>query len=300
VRLETALDLYLDHLRVERAFSPHTIAAYARDLGKLCTFAEKRGAEEPSDIDLGLVSAWLSSLAKAGLGPRSSARHLSAARGLMRFLLREAVISADPTELTTRPRFGRKLPHALAESEMLRLIEAPKPTTERGLRDRALLSVAYAAGLRATELVSLRAGDVDLGRGVLAVTGKGNKRRLVPLGEVAIEHLEEYLAARDRTSKGARSLSRSSVLFPGPSGKPLTRQALWKIVRRMARVAGIRNPVHPHQLRHSFATHLLSGGADLRTVQTLLGHSDIATTEIYTHVSRDHVRETHRRSHPRG
>jgi integrase/recombinase XerD len=148
--------------------------------------------------------------------------------------------------------------------------------------------------------VSLRAGDIDLGRGVLAVTGKGNKRRLVPLGEVAMEHLEEYLRARESSKNQARALARTSVLFPGPSGKPLTRQALWKIVRRLARVAGTKDPVHPHQLRHSFATHLLSGGADLRTVQTLLGHSDIATTEIYTHVSRDHVRETHRRSHPRG
>jgi integrase/recombinase XerD len=300
MRLETARDLYLDYLRVEKAFSAHTVAAYARDLAKLCTFAEKRGVDDPRELDLGLVSAWLSTLAKSGLGPRSSARHLSAARGLMRFLMKEGAIEVDPTELTSRPRFGRKLPHALGENEMLRLIEAPAPTTERGLRDRALLSVAYAAGLRASELVSLRAGDLDLGRGVLGVTGKGNKRRLVPLGEVAIEHLEEYLAARERTKKDARTLSRSSVLFPGPSGRPLTRQALWKIVRRLARVAGIKDPVHPHQLRHSFATHLLSGGADLRTVQTLLGHSDIATTEIYTHVSRDHVREMHRRSHPRG
>ncbi len=300
MRLDTALDLYLDYLRVERALSPHTIAAYARDLGKLTAFAESRSAGDPAKINLGLISAWLSSLAKSGLGARSAARHLSAARGLMRFLVREGAIEADPTELTIRPRFGRKLPHALGEAEVVRLIEAPPPTTERGLRDRAMLSVAYAAGLRASELCSLSLGDLDLSRGIVGVTGKGNKRRLVPLGEVTLEHLAQYLAAREQTRAAKRSLTRSSVLFPGPSGRAMTRQALWKIVRRTARAAGIKNPVHPHQLRHSFATHLLSGGADLRTVQTLLGHSDVATTEIYTHVSRDHVRAAHRRSHPRG
>jgi integrase/recombinase XerD len=303
MQLDALVDLYLDHLRVERALSPYTVAAYARDLGKLSAFAEERGVTEARRLDLGVVSAWQSSLARSGLGPRSAARHLSSLRGLMRFLLREGEITQDPTALAARPRFGRKLPHALGEHEMLRLIETPDPTTGRGLRDRAMLSVAYAAGLRVSELVRLSLGDVDFERGVVAAFGKGGKRRLVPLGEVALEHLGAYLRARAdalRDDPGESLKKRHTrLLFPSPRGGALTRQGFWKIVRRYARAAGIRGNVHPHQLRHSFATHLLSGGADLRSVQTLLGHADVATTEIYTHVTRDHVRNAHKRSHPR-
>ncbi len=295
--MDASVDAFLDHLRVERALSPHTVAAYGRDLAKLVSFAEEQGAARPEDIDLGLFSGWLSSLAKSGLSARSAARHLSSARGLMRFLLREGVLVADPTSQAARPRAGRKLPHTLSEHELVRLIEAPDASTLRGLRDRAMLSVAYAAGLRVSELVGLTLADVDFERGVLAVTGKGGKRRLVPMGEVALEHLEAYLAALVEEDV---ERERSAVLFPSPRGGRLTRQAFWKIVRRTARAAGIRGNVHPHKLRHSFATHLLSGGADLRSVQLMLGHSDVATTEIYTHVTRDHVRRAHQRSHPRG
>jgi integrase/recombinase XerD len=302
MRVDAAVDLYLAHLRVERALSPNTVAAYARDLAELCAFAEDRNVTDPRRLDHGVVSAWLASLSKRGLGPRSSARHLSAARGLAKFLAREGVIAKDPTSLSSRPRFGRKLPHAFGEKEVVRLIETPIAVGERGLRDRAMLSVAYAAGLRVSELVGLRLGDLDLERGIVASTGKGGKRRLVPLGEVALYHLDQYLRARQSAPARGRptALERTSVLFPGPSGRAMTRQAFWKIVRRYARAAGIRGRAHPHQPRHSFATHLLTGGADLRTVQTLLGHSDVATTEIYTHVSQDHVRQAHRRSHPRG
>jgi integrase/recombinase XerD len=304
MQLDALVDLYLDHLRVERALSAHTIAAYARDLAKLGEFAEAQGVTDPRRVDLGVVSAWLSSLARSGLGSRSAARHLSSLRGLMRFALREGEITQDPTTLAARPRSGRRLPHALAEHEMLRLIEAPDPTTPRGLRDRAMLSVAYAAGLRVSELVRLSLGDVDFERGVVAAFGKGGKRRLVPLGEVALDHLGAYLRARaGEAERPARARKRaapaSPLLFPSPRGGALTRQGFWKIVRAHARAAGIRGNVHPHKLRHSFATHLLSGGADLRSVQTLLGHADVATTEIYTHVTRDHVRRAHQRSHPR-
>jgi integrase/recombinase XerD len=305
MRLDALCDVYLDHLRVERALSPLTIESYARDLGKLVAFAEERGVTEPKQLDLGMISAWLSGLARAGLGPRSAARHLSAVRGLTRFALREGALKVDPTALAARPRFGRRLPHALSEHEMVRLIEAPDPASERGLRDRAMLSVAYSAGLRVSELVRLSLGDIDQDRGVVAAFGKGGKRRLVPLGEVALEHLTAYLRARaERAERVERTRSRrqvapSALLFPSPRGGALTRQGFWKIVRRYARIAGIRGDVHPHQLRHSFATHLLSGGADLRSVQTLLGHADVATTEIYTHVTRDHVRRAHKRSHPR-
>jgi integrase/recombinase XerD len=188
---------------------------------------------------------------------------------------------------------------------MVTLIEAPPPDTLRGLRDRAMLSLMYAAGLRVSELVSLTIGDVDRARGVVSALGKGKKRRLVPLGEVALDHLAAYLEARELESVeraqrlGASAAKRSHILFPSPRGGKLTRQAFWKIVGRTARGAGIRGHVHPHQLRHSFATHLLSGGADLRSVQTLLGHASVATTEIYTHVSQDRVRQAYRKAHPR-
>jgi integrase/recombinase XerD len=248
------------------------------------------------------VSGWLSSLANSGLGARSAARHLSAARGLMKFLLREGALSADPTEQSARPRYGRRLPRTLSEAEVLRLLEAPDTSTLRGLRDRAMLSVTYAAGLRVSELVNLTPGDVDLKRGIVSAFGKGGKRRLVPLGSITLDHLQAYLRARVELATEHSSRSKQAdgnVLFPSPRGGALTRQGFWKIVGRYARGIGIRGRVYPHQLRHSFATHLLTGGADLRSVQTMLGHASVATTEIYTHVSRDHVRNAHRRSHPR-
>ena len=293
--LEAAVDAYLAHLRVERALSPHTISAYGRDLAGFVEFAAQAGADEPRALDLAIVSGWLASLGRAGKSARTAARKLSAARGLIRFLLREGEMSEDPTRLAARPRLGRRLPRPLTETDVVRLIEMPDPSTLRGLRDRAMLSVAYAAGLRVSELVTLTLGDVDLRRGVLTVLGKGGKRRLVPLGEVALEHLEVYLAAR----VGAQPAPAIHV-FQSPRGGALTRQGFWKIVGQYARAAGISARVHPHRLRHSFATHLLAGGADLRSVQTLLGHAHVVTTEIYTHVSQERLRAVHRRSHPRG
>jgi integrase/recombinase XerD len=293
--LEAAVDAYLAHLRVERALSPHTVGAYGRDLAGFVEFAANAGVDQPKALDLAIVSGWLSSLGRAGLSPRTAARKLSAARGLVRFLLREGELSEDPTRLAARPRLGRRLPRPLAESDVVRLIETPDPSTLRGLRDRAMLSVAYAAGLRVSELVGLTLGEVDLRRGIVSVLGKGSKRRLVPLGEVALAHLDAYLAARAGSEPAA-----SATLFQSPRGGPLTRQGFWKIVGQYARAAGISARVHPHRLRHSFATHLLAGGADLRSVQTLLGHAHVVTTEIYTHVSREHLRAVHRRSHPRG
>jgi integrase/recombinase XerD len=307
LRPDAAVDFYLQHLRVERALSQNTVQAYGRDLGKLLQFLEAENVGEIETVDLGVISGWIREMSKAGLGPRSTARHLSSARGLCKFLMREGVLRADPTELAARPRFGRKLPRALGEQEMVELIEAPSPDTLRGLRDRAMLSLMYAAGLRVSELVSLTIGDVDRARGIVSALGKGKKRRLVPLGEVALDHLTAYLEAREhelsleaaRKGRTVKAAKVSPVLFPSPRGGKLTRQAFWKIVGRTARGAGIRGHVHPHQLRHSFATHLLAGGADLRSVQTLLGHANIATTEIYTHVSQDRVRQAYRKAHPR-
>ncbi|HET7541553.1 MAG TPA: tyrosine recombinase, partial [Polyangiaceae bacterium] len=271
--LEGLVEAYLNHLRVERALSPRTLEAYGRDLNKWLAFAEESGIGRVDAVDLGMISGWLNRLSVDGLGARSAARHLSAARGLMKFLLREGVLGADPTELSARPRFGRRLPRTLTEADVLRLLEAPDPSTLRGLRDRAMLSVTYAAGLRVSELVGLTAGDVDLKRGIVSALGKGGKRRLVPLGNIALDHLQAYLEARSEQAAPARpARGRPDVLFPSPRGGPLTRQGFWKIVARYARGIGLRGRVYPHQLRHSFATHLLTGGADLRSVQTMLGH----------------------------
>jgi integrase/recombinase XerD len=297
MRLDAAVDAFLSHLAAERGLSQHTRDSYARDLKKLCDFADTSGTDT-HQIDLGTISEWLGKLANEGLSARSAARHLSAARGLMRFLVREGVIAKDPTLLAARPRLGRRLPKPLDVRDVIKLIEAPNAKTVRGLRDRAMLSLAYAAGLRVSELIHLKLGDLDLQRGVVAAFGKGGKRRLVPLGEVALAHLGAFLEARNTESPQLR-MERSATVFATKRGKAFTRQMFWKVVKRTARSAGLGERVHPHQLRHSFATHLLAGGADLRSVQTLLGHVDISTTSVYTHVSLDHVRAAHRKAHPR-
>jgi integrase/recombinase XerD len=299
--LDTYVDLYLDQLRVERALSQHTLLAYARDLAKLTAHAESCNITLPDQIDLGVISNWLSTLTKSGLSARSLARHLSAARGWMKFLAREGLLKRDPTALATRPKIGRKLPRTLSERDVVSLILAPNIQTLRGLRDRAMLALGYACGLRVSELVRLELGDIDLDRGIVAALGKGQKRRLVPIGEQALAWLRSYLETR-ALAEGATQQAqgqRSALLFPSPRGGPLTRQGFWKIIGGYARAIGIRGHVHPHQMRHSFATHLLVGGADLRTVQMLLGHADISTTEIYTHVTREHIRKAYDKSHPR-
>ncbi len=293
--LGTLIDAFLSHSRVEKGLSRNTIEAYGRDLSAFVTFLGEQSIDDFEQVDLAVVSQWLQSLSARGLSPRSSARHLSALRGLMRFLVREDELRRDPTELAARAKLGRRLPRPLSEEQVLRLIEAPDPSHPRGLRDRAMLSLMYASGLRVSELLLLKLREVDLARGVLAAYGKGSKRRLVPVGEVALRHLEAHLAAQPP----ARQKASEGFVFHRPSGKPWTRQMVWKLVARYARAAGIPGKVHPHRLRHSFATHLLAGGADLRTVQTLLGHSDIVTTEIYTHVSASTLRSEFERAHPR-
>ncbi|MBI5533236.1 MAG: site-specific tyrosine recombinase XerD [Deltaproteobacteria bacterium] len=290
------VDAYLDHVRIERGLASNTLQAYARDLGKVLQLAEQKGVEGPSGIDLVFVDEYLVMLGRQGLGARSAARHLSALRGLCKFLVRERAIESDPSALAERPRTRRALPSWLTFEEVESLLAAPDPTTARGLRDRAMLQLMYAAGLRVSELVGLPLASVDLRRGLVSVSGKGGKQRLVPIGEVAMKAVEQYV-------QGVRVLTagpRDTVLFLSPRGGPLTRQGFWKLIVRYARGIGIIKPISPHKLRHSFATHLLQNGADLRAVQAMLGHADIATTEIYTHVADDHVKRMHHKSHPRG
>lgn len=289
------VDAYLDHLRVERALAPKSVEAYARDLGKLCAHAEEQGVSGPDGVDDTLVSTYMVALGAQGLGARSAARHLSAVRGFARFLVRERVLEADPCALVDRPRVGRRLPKVLSLAEIERILDAPDRTGFRGLRDRAILQVMYAAGLRVSEVVGLKLGDVDRSKGIVSPFGKGQKRRLVPLGEHALDALDAYLHVRGAHPRAAGS----SALFLSPRGGPLTRQAVWKMLGGYARGVGVSKPSSPHKLRHSFATHLLEGGADLRSVQALLGHADISTTEIYTHLADDHVRAAYKRAHPR-
>jgi len=289
------VDAYLDHLRVERGLAPRTISAYARDLARFVDHAQSEGITEVERIGSSLVSSHLVALGRAGVSARSSVRHLSSLRGFCRFLVSERILETDPCALVNRPRVGRRLPDALTFEEVLRLLDAPPASTRRGRRDRAMLHVMYAAGLRVSELVGLKMGDVDRRRGVVSAYGKGNKRRLVPLGEVALTALAAYLQDRQHHPQAATSV----ILFLSPRGGALTRQAFFKAVVRYARAAGIRKAVSPHKLRHSFATHLLERGADLRSVQAMLGHADISTTEVYTHVVGEHLRRTYDRSHPR-
>ena len=298
MRLDHAMDAYLNHLRVERALSPHTLAAYGRDLTRWSAFAASQDTEQPEHIDLRLVSAWLAHLTREGLSARSSARALSSLRGLLRFLLKEGVIQEDATAQIKPPKMGRRLPRSLTQSELSLLLDAPDPTTVRGARDRAMLTLTYSAGLRASELLGIKHSDLDLRRGTVQILGKGSKQRIVPLGEVAINAIKTY--AEQHATEGTARSQNPAYLFPSPRGGRLTRQAFWKIVSRYARSAGLRTAAYPHQLRHSFATHVLAGGADLRSVQAMLGHANITTTEIYTHISSEQIRTTHRRTHPRG
>lgn len=293
--LHAWVDAYLDHLRVERALSPRTLDAYSRDLGKLLESLASLGVTEPSGLDAIAITHFMRDLARASLGARSAARHLSSVRGFVKFLKRERAIETDPCALVERPRPPRRLPKVLDVGDILKIAEGPVDTSFRGLRDRAMVHVLYAAGLRVSELVGLRLGDLDRARGLVSALGKGHKRRLVPLGEHALASLDAYLEARSQQKAAAKT----NALFLSPRGKALTRQAVWKIVTAHARRVGVAKPASPHKFRHSFATHLLEGGADLRSVQSLLGHADISTTEIYTHVADEHVRAAYLKAHPR-
>jgi integrase/recombinase XerD len=296
VDLQNWIDAYLDHLRVERALARNTLEAYARDLNVLA--AHVGGEIDPRAIAPDRIASLMVANVERGFGARSSARQASALRGFFRFLVREHAIAEDPTLLLVRPKLAQKLPRVLSFDEVERLLAAPGIATERGKLHTAMLHLMYATGLRVSELCGLRLADLDLERGLVAALGKGGKRRLVPMGEVALDHVSQYL--REIRPRGARKSGRAeTALFVSPRGGHFTRESFWRMVRRYAVTAGIVPLPSPHKLRHSFATHLLRGGADLRAVQALLGHADLGTTEIYTHVAPDHLRAAYDKSHPR-
>lgn len=295
VHADRWIDAYLDHLRVERGLARHTLEAYAADLSRYLGLLESLQADLQS-VSPDQLSAVLAALREQGLSTRSQARFLSALRGLYKHLVREELIAKNPLELLDSPKVTRKLPSLLSGPEVLRLLAAPDLSDPRGMRDAAMLHTLYASGLRVSELVHLRLRDVDLRAGVLSAFGKGSKRRLVPIGALAIQSVEQYLG----TVRGKWAKPRETCMFVTQRGTGMTRQAFWKNLKRYSVLAGIARRVSPHMLRHSFATHLLEGGADLRVVQTLLGHTDISTTQVYTHVGVDHLRKLHQRFHPRG
>ena len=296
--VDLAVQQFLDHLKVERELSPATVAAYGQDLAAFLRFLAKRGAQirDVADVQPREIVDHLVALTNAKLSARSQARALVALRQFFRFLKAERICAIDPTEDIDLPRFGRKLPQFLSLDEVERLLAAPDRRTERGVRDTAMLETLYATGLRVSELVRLRLGDVNFDAGYVVAFGKGRKERLVPIGEVAVASIRTYL----ETARAAFIRGRATdTLFLSPRGRAMTRQGFWKLIGRYAVAAGIRKKISPHKLRHSFATHLLEHGADLRAVQAMLGHADIGTTEIYTHLSRSHLRSVYDKTHPR-
>ena len=293
--LDQAVDLYLQFIKVERGLSNNTVMSYARDLIKFRTFCAAKGVDAIEDVTQDLLLQFMIHLSSKKMSVRTQARNLVSIRGLFKHLRAEGMLQADPTDGVELPRVGRKLPEVLTLEEVERLLAAPDTKTLLGLRDAAMLELLYATGLRVTELCKLRNDGLNLDHGYIDTMGKGRKQRLIPVGMHALDMLRQYLTeARPKLDK-----RRDPHLFLTRLAGPMTRQAFWKMVGKYARQAGISKTIYPHKLRHSFATHLLEHSAGLREVQAMLGHADISTTQIYTHVSRQHLVETYRKHHPR-
>ena len=290
------IDRFLDAVWMEHGLSQNTLSAYRTDLIGLERWLGNTGAqlETASRVDLLAFMAWR---VEQGARPRSSVRQLSSLRRFYRYLLRENVLREDPTAQIAMPKIGRALPHSLTESEVDALLQAPAIDDPLGHRDRTMLEVLYATGLRVTELVNLKLSQVNLNQCVVRILGKGGRERLIPLGEESVRWLAQFA----QSARTEILLQRQSeYLFPTRRGERMTRQSFWHLIKRYAVKGGITKELSPHTLRHAFATHLLNHGADLRVVQMLLGHSDLSTTQIYTHVARERMKELHARHHPRG
>ncbi len=296
-QLDQGLDQYLTFLAAVRGLSVNTVAAYSDDLLDIAKFMAGQGVQAWAALDSLHVVAYLSDTKKRGLAARTRARRLSSLRGMLKFMLQEGLLDSNPLSGMSGPKTPDGLPHFLSRDEVEGLLNAPDEESDLGLRDRAMLELMYAAGLRASEVITLGAGDVQFQVGCLVVRGKGSKERLVPVHQTALDVLRTYLEGpRERLRKGKHR----EEVFLNARGGPLSRMGLWKILRKHVLAAGIKGHVSPHTLRHTFATHLLEGGADLRSVQLMLGHADISTTEIYTHVDRKRLSQVHKKYHPRG
>ena len=295
--MDHSLDLFMNFLAVERGLARNTLDAYGRDLARYLAFLQRQGVTQPDAIGAGHVLQFLAGLKAEGLAPRSRSRALVALRTFHKFLVSERLCSSNPTGQIAAPRSLAALPKTLSPHDVEALLGSPKGEAALAVRDRAMFEILYATGLRVSELVTLKLSDLQLDVGYLTAFGKRGKQRIVPLGDAAIAALRSYLAsARPRFDKSGSA----ACVFLNRSGEGLTRQGFWKIIKRRAGEAGIYRDITPHTLRHSFATHLLENGADLRAVQAMLGHADIATTQIYTHVTRERLRQLHAQHHPRG
>jgi len=290
--MDQHLDLFLNYLIVEKGLSSNTIEAYSRDTARYLDSLSKNGVAAVQEARPVHVVAFIGTLQEMGVGPRSRARALSAVKMFHRFLMVEGYSESDPTSIIDAPKIVAKLPSVLTGREVEMLLAAPDGQDSADLRDRAMLELLYATGLRVSELVSLKLRDVNLAAGYLLTMGKGNKERLVPIGETARKAVDEYISACHMNDQ--------QFLFISRLGKRMTRQAFWNILKKRAREAGLMKTISPHTLRHSFATHLLENGADLRSVQIMLGHADLSTTQIYTHVTRERLKRLHQEHHPRG
>ena len=294
---EVLVNLFCDHLWLEDGLAKLTLAAYRRDMKSFSAWLDKDRGHSLDAAVAGDIEAYLAWRFAGHAQPRSAARYTSALKRFYRYLLRENLIAADPTLNLDSPKLPRSLPKTLTEADVERLLHSADTATPLGLRDRAMLETLYATGLRVSELVGLKLTAVNLNDGVLRVTGKGNKDRLVPLGEESVQWLKRYIADARPVLMARRA---ADAVFVTARGEGMTRQAFWYLIKRRATAAGITRPLSPHTLRHAFATHLLNHGADLRVVQMLLGHSDISTTQIYTHVARERLKQLHAQHHPRG
>lgn len=294
--METIIEEYLKFIQIEKGLSENTIGAYRRDLKKYQLYMQEQKIAHIDFIDRQTIQECLGSLIDQGASAKSIARFISTIRSFHQFALREKYAAKDPTVLIETPKYEKKLPDVLDVEEVIQLLETPDLTKSNGYRDRTILELLYATGMRVTELIQIEIDDVNLIMGFVKVFGKGNKERIIPLGDTVIEYLDTYI---NNVRSQLLKKTVTNVLFLNLHGRPLTRQGIWKLIKQYGLRANINKTLTPHTLRHSFATHLLENGADLRAVQEMLGHSDISTTQLYTHVSKTQIRQMYNQFHPR-
>jgi len=296
--MEQFLKEYLVHLKLEKNLSSNTVSSYKNDITSFITYLKDKNVDDPSEIKSDHISAFFKLIKEFGLSGTSSARYFSSLKGFFLFLIKNKYILKNPIEKISAPKLSKKLPSVLDVSEVEKILSQPDISDKLGLRDKAILELFYACGTRVSELINLKVNDLFLSDEIIRVLGKGNKERLIPIGSSAINWINEYLKlSRPLLMKKSRS---ENYLFLNSRSSKLSRMGIWKIIDRYVKEAGIEKEVHPHTFRHSFATHLLEGGADLRAVQEMLGHADISTTQIYTHIDRDYIKQVHKQFHPRG
>jgi len=296
--MELFLKEYLAHIKLEKNLSQNTVSSYKNDLNAFISFLKDSGIDDPSDISSDHIGSFFKTLKELGLLGSSSARYFSSLKGFFLYLLKNKYIVKNPIEKITAPRISKKLPGVLDVNEVEKILSAPDANDKLGLRDKAMLELFYACGTRVSELINIKVNDLFFEDEIIRVFGKGSKERLIPVGSSAVKWVGEYLKkSRPLLMKKSKS---ENNLFLNSRGSKLSRMGIWKIIDRYVKQAGIEKDVHPHTFRHSFATHLLEGGADLRAVQEMLGHADISTTQIYTHIDRDYIKQVHKQYHPRG